>query len=244
MKSLALKSSLIISLALGVLIIGGILLVRQKPVLQPATQATRYPHVHLPSSEWEPKAKLPADTYTLRNSETLASVAVRRYGHQNYSRIIKLYNHIEDEAHIEAGTTLRLPDITAILSEEGLTKVAAGEMEMILCSRAKYDRVVDQLWALSPNAGGSYTVAEGVKRELMEAADDLQQATESLQIGRAGVGRPPASMIGQLKQCMGIMRALALGEPVDPESYDIDMVQQRYALALAYAILWARDGFK
>jgi hypothetical protein len=50
-------------------------------------------------------------------------------------------------------------------------------------------------------------------------------------------------MIGQLEQCMQLMRELALGH-LDPYGYDIDVVQQRYALALAYAIIWARAGFK
>ncbi len=96
MKSLALK--VIISFAVGVLLIGGIILVRQKQArVQPKLQVKRYPHEHLPSSAWEPKDKVHADSYTLRKDETLASVAVRTYGHQNYHRVIKLYNHIEDE---------------------------------------------------------------------------------------------------------------------------------------------------
>ena len=35
-----------------------------------------------------------------------------------------------------------------------------------------------------------------------------------------------------------------LMEQLDSYGYDIDMVQQRFALALTYAIMWARDGFK
>jgi hypothetical protein len=35
-----------------------------------------------------------------------------------------------------------------------------------------------------------------------------------------------------------------LTERLDSYGYDIDMVQQRFALALTYSIIWARDGFK
>ena len=39
---------------------------------------------------------------------------------------------------------------------------------------------------------------------------------------------------------MAGMRELAVGVHADPNGYDIDMVQQRYALAIAYGIIWAR----
>lgn len=106
MKSSALKVSLITGLALSVLVLGGIVLIRQKPAwLRHTPQAKRYPHEHLNTSEWEPKAKVDAVAYTLRSDETLASVAALRYGHQYYFHVIKLYNHIEDEGHIETDST-------------------------------------------------------------------------------------------------------------------------------------------
>jgi hypothetical protein len=245
MKSLALKSSLVISFVVAFFVIGGIILVREKQARsQPVLQVKRYPHEHLPMSAWEPKAQLHADTYQLRKDETLASVARLRYAHQRYADVIKLYNHIENESRIATGTTLRVPDISIILAQEGVTKVVAAEVELILCSRAKYDSVLDQLRDRRPRKGGGYEIPEEVKRELQEAADDLQQATGNLKAGKAGVSGVPKSMIGQLEQCMGGMRELALGEHEDPNGYDTDLVRQHYALALAYAIIWARAGFK
>lgn len=215
----------------------------QKPAtVQP--QPTRYPHEHLQTSALEPNAELRTVDYKLPNGETLAGVAKLRYGHQHYSSVIKLYNHLDDERQVAADHALRLPDMSAILAEEGLTKVAAHEMALILCSRAKYDKVVKQLWTLRVQANGNYQVPEDVRRELLEAADDLQQATESLKQLRPGVTGVPTRMIGQLEQSMNGMRDLAHGNHSDPNGYDIDMVQQRYALALTYAIVWARDGFK
>jgi hypothetical protein len=244
MKTFALKSSLAISFAVGLLIIGGVILVRHKQGRsQPTLQAPRYTHDHLAMSAWESKTKLHADTYKLRNDETLANVARLRYGHQNYAGVIKLYNHIEDELHLQAGTTLRVPDVSTILADEGVTKVIAAEVELILCSRAKYDNVKDKLGTLPAQGNGTYTVPEDVKRELWEASDDLQQATVNLKATKAGVSGVPKSMIGQLEQCLQLMRELALGH-LDSYGYDIDIVQQRYALALAYAIIWARAGFK
>jgi hypothetical protein len=245
MKLFSLKTCVIIGFALSFLAIGSIILVRQKSgPSQPQHQYQRYPHEHLHTSEWEPKNKLDTVAYTLHKDDTLANVAKLRYGHRNYYRVIKLYNHIEDEGHIKADDKLRLPDMSVILTEEGLTRVAATEVGLILCSRAKYDKVVDRLWALRIQTDGTYVLPERIKQELLEAADDLEQATESLKSIKPGVSGVPVSMIGQLEQSMTGMRALAEGEHSDPNGYDIDIVQQRYALALTYAIIWAREGFK
>ncbi len=108
----------------------------------------RYPHEHLPASAFEPLANLQTSEYKLREGETLANIARLRYGHQHYHGVIKLYNHIEDETQVAANSTLRLPDISAILAEAGVTKVVPQEVNLILCSRAKYDKVLAQLKSL------------------------------------------------------------------------------------------------
>jgi len=239
------RSSLLLIPIAGLLVVAGILIARRTSWFQPRTQAQRYLHHHLASSDWEPTAKFTDASRTLREGETLASIARLRYGHQNYSNVIKLYNHIENVDAVPAGATLRVPDISAILTEEGFAKVARPEMEMILCSRAKYDKVVGQLWTLSrerPLHERVVTIPQKIKQELLEAADDLQQATESLKRNKPGTTRPPAKMIGQLESAMNGMRQLAEGT-IDDNGYDIDMVQQRYGLALSYAIIWAREGF-
>jgi hypothetical protein len=242
MKSTALKIlPLFLTFAIGVLIVIAILS-RRLPTESSSVQ--HYPHEHLRSSEWEVLSKLYQPTYTLKDGDTLASIATLRYGHQNYYRIIKLYNHIEDEAHIEIGTTLRLPDIATILEDEGFTKIGAMEMELILCSRAKYDRVNKQLRALRQNVRSErITIPVSIRQELMEAADDLERAYEGLKLNKPGVIKAPMSMVRQLEENVGGMRDLAEGSN-DGYGYDIDIVQQRYALALTYAVIWARDGFK
>lgn len=238
MKLVSLKRGRIISFALCLLMSGGVILSCQK-----RGAVKRYPHEHLQTSALEPRAQLHTIDYKLRRGETLNDVAKLRYGHRDYYRVIKVYNRLADEAQVAADYQLRLPDMSAILAEEGLTKVAAQEMTLILCSRAKYDKVVDQLWAPRSQSTANHPLSEDIKRELFEAADDLQQATESLKQPRPGVSGTPLKMVGQLEQAMTGMQKMANGH-FDSYGYDIDMVQQRYALALTYAILWARDGFK
>jgi len=236
---------LIAATAAVILVVAGILMIKRRSRFTPKVQTQRYLHQHLPSSEWEVSTRLTSVPHTLREGETLARIAKLRYGHQNYSDVIKLYNHVENVETVPVGTTLRVPDISTILTEEGFTKVAAPEMEMILCSRAKYDKVVGQLWALrseAPMKERMVAISPKIKQELLEASDDLQQATESLKINKPGTTRPPAKMIGQLESAMNVMKQLAEGS-IDDNGYDIDMVQQRYGLALTYGIIWAREGF-
>ena len=240
MKLLSRKPLFIIGLALCFVVCAGIILLlkKQAPV-QP--QAKPYPHEHLQTSALEPLAKLRTVDYKVQPGETLAGIARLRYGHQNYYRVIKLYNHLDNEGELAADHPLRLPDMSVIVAEESLNNVAGLEMTLILCSRAKYDNVVGQLWAHHQSTTDNQ-LSEDVKRQLLEAAYDLQQAIASLKLARPGVNGVPAHMIGQLQDNMIGMRALAEDRHSDPEGYDIDMVQQRFALAFAYAIIWARDG--
>ena len=56
---------ILISLASGVLVVGVFIVRRHRARSAPKVEAKRYPHQHLPSSEWEAGAKLPATPYTL-----------------------------------------------------------------------------------------------------------------------------------------------------------------------------------
>ena len=229
----------VLHLVLLLLVFGSVSCSRQqRATLQ---QVKHYPHEHLQASAFEPLDKLRTVEYKLREGETLASIARLRYGHQKYYSVIKLYNHIEDETKVEVNDTLRLPDVSDILAQEGLTRVIPQEVNLILCSRAKYDRILDQLRTLH-GPTGTDSIPENLKQELFEAVDDLQQVTESLKVLKPGVSAVPVRTIGQLEGCAGQM--LGLTEGLDSYGYDIDMVQQRFALAITYAIIWARDGFK
>jgi hypothetical protein len=251
MTSTAIKVSLAVLLSAGALagagLIGRFYLHSKRPAaLQQPVEVKHYPHQHLLLSEWEQNDQLKTDTHVLAKGENLAQVATLRYGHRNFSHVIKVFNRIPDELRIKAGTKLRVPDMSVIMAEVGVTKVAPHEVELVLCARAKYDRVVSQLWQLRSDTlvDQSYIVPESIKRELLDAVDDLLQATEGLKRARPGVIHAPKSVIGQLESAAGLIDALVSVQSKDPNGYDIDEVQQHFGLALSYAIVWARDGFK
>ena len=226
-------------------IIAGVLFTQNNCSARKASQYTkRYPHVHVARADYEINAESNARVHTVSEGETLERIATLRYHHRYYDRIIKLSNHIEDASRVKAGTELRLPSLIDVLTEEGFTKAAASESELILCSRAKYGKVKDQLWALRRAANRDrIMVPEDHKLALLEAASDLEEAIDGLKANKPGVTHSPRSMIGQLEQNAGTLRELAEGAN-DGFGYDLDIVDQRYALALSYAVIWARAGFR
>lgn len=209
---------------------------------RPSSQARRYAHQHLPPSEYEPNDKLSASSYRVKKRDALDEIATLRYGHRYYSNVIALYNHIENQDRVKEGVTLKLPELSDILAKEGFTKVAKAETELILCSRAKYDKVVNQLHEIS-RVSGPKVVPEDIKLALLESAYDLDQAVAGLRASKPGVTSRPKSLIGKLGVNAASMRNLAAGV-FDGYGYDIDIIQQNYALALTYAIIWSREGFR
>lgn len=237
----------IVTFLIGSIISGVFLLYRHSAKETTLQQIRHYSHQHLSRTEYERGTRLSEISYTLSAGDTLDKVAGLRYGHRNYSGVIKLYNDIEDERNIESGKNLKLPNLIDILNEEGFTKIANTEAELILCSRAKYEKVKAQLQGLRSGIPSERTVVpEDLRLSLLEAAGDLDEAVIKLQATKPDGAQIPKSLIGQLKQNAEAMRALADRYPDDDlaYSYAIDIVQQRYALALSYAIIWARDGFR
>ena len=208
------------------------------------SQKPRYSHQHLPENKYESGMALTAKEYKLTQGNTLAQIAKLRYGHQKYAEVIELYNHIEDEEKLEENLTLQLPDMIEILRGENVTKVAANEVGLILCARAKFVSVKRQLLELRRRDNQiQITVPDNIKRTLLEAATDLVDAIDGLKTHKLGVAKAPSGVINQLQQTADNLHALADGL-IDDNSYSIDMVDQRLALALSYAIIWSRNNFE
>jgi hypothetical protein len=244
MKLFTLRIARLTAFTLGVLVAAVLFSQHSCSNRQSSQQTRRYPHVHVSRAEYEADAELDAHSYTLSEGDNLERVATLRYDHRYYDRIIKLSNHIEDENKVKAGTQLRLPNLIDILTESGFTKVAPSESELILCSRAKYGRVKDPLWALRQKANRDRVIVpKDIRLALLEAASDLEEAIGALRANKTGVTQAPRSMIGQMEQNAGSLRELADGAN-DGYGYALDMVEQRYALALSYGVIWAREGFK
>src|SRR5688500_12176635 len=119
--------------ALGVIVTGA-LFMRTNSCKQSAFQSPKpYPHINAPRSEYAAGAKLSSYSHKLNEGDTLERVATLRYGHRYYGRLIELSNRIEDVNNVKVGRQLRLPNLIDLLTEEGFTKAAPAEAELILC---------------------------------------------------------------------------------------------------------------
>jgi len=181
--------------------------------------------------------------YDLQAGDTLDSVAEKRYGHRSYYRIIKLYNHIEDERRIEPGTRVKTPELRSVLSEENAHGEMMPEIDRVLCARSKFVMVEKRLQDLRIEAGRAQLVLpDDIRQLLIEAADELEKATAGFEKPVVVGSTRPSSTIGQLRAVSSNLRQLSRGSN-DGYGYDLDLVHQQLGLALAYEILWARAGF-
>ena len=191
--------------------------------------------------------------HRVKSGDTLESIVRQRYGNRCYMGLIAAHNGLVDSRLLVVGDTLRLPDLAVILAQEGLTPLVGAEMKSILAARETYAGVQLELWTIRRNAlriaGDPGTprptldLPEHVVASIVAASGQLRSAARGLRQPREGIINPPHHLIGQLEKA---------AENLDPQSqgiqdgygYDIDMIHQRIALALKYAIIWAEEGFR
>ena len=185
------------------------------------------------------------DVYRLEADDTLRALSERRYGSPHYSKIVKIYNRVEDPKTLRPGDNIRIPELMAILEEEGLTRVMGSEVSGILNARSRYMAVEEQLWALRSGTrrGIVVEIPAEIEQALLRAAKEAETAAAGFGILKPGVRQVPRSLIGQLMQSATNLRRIATGWS-DGYGYDLDMVHQRLALAMYYGIIWARNGFE
>lgn len=201
----------------------------------------------------QPRIQQKESFYRVRSGDTLENIAWQRYGNRCYMGLIAMHNEMEDSYRLVVGDTLRLPDLTAILAETGLTALVGAEMESILAAREAYVDVEHALWTIrqsAPRVTGDpgtprpvLDLPEHVVASLVAASELLRSAARGLGQPRERVINPPHHLIGQLQKAADNLDRQARGIQ-DGYGYDMDMVHQRIALALRYAIIWAREGFQ
>jgi LysM repeat protein len=186
-----------------------------------------------------------AQTHVVRSGETLGAIAEQRYGNRHYSWFIAKLNRLEDTKSIQAGQTLRVPELDKALYAEGLTREVQGELDQVMKSRYAYMKHRDDLLkAIDPgNSKGKIKVQVVVKEELGAAADALDAAAKEL--GRKGNrGDSPSRMQHRLEECAKNIRTLLSGKAGAKTGKLDDSIHLLIAQAFVRGIKWARgeDG--
>ena len=181
-------------------------------------------------------------SYTIENGDTLGAVAGKRYGHAGYWRLISAYNDI-DANRLKIGQVVQTPSLAFALKHNEVNKVIGKEVEAILAAREVFLKHEETLASLGKDAGETVKVSEEISKDLTDAAKKIETARIALFEKREGVTKSPSSMAGQLKTVSNLYGEIAAGK--GPKfSYKLERVHIHFGNAVAYSILWARDGYK
>lgn len=200
---------------------------------------------HLTYAEKMGSNTLQSQVYILKPGDTLWDISQTRYGNRHYSAIVMTHNNIEDPNSLVAGLVIKLPDLDTLMENEGVNRMAKEEMELILSANTLFisnERVLFQA-RRGKRSQQPLKIPDATNKDLVLAADKIDQAIKSLSNVSLEGRKVPKSLILQLSNIPSELRKLANGSN-DGYGYDLDMVQQRMIRAINNSIHWSREGFQ
>jgi hypothetical protein len=185
-----------------------------------------------------------ADTHKtvwkVRKNLPLNGIAEMTYGHHSYKRMISNYNRLYFKQSVRKGKiTIYTPKLSDLFKkivpqyQQQFQRIfdVIKQYRVILPEykqlRIKLERTKDKI-ALPASISERFTLFASM---LEETISDFKQMTRKK--------KTPKKMLAQLKSAAALLSNMAEGK-VDGYGYDIDMVEQRIAYALANAVVWVR----
>lgn len=182
-----------------------------------------------------------ADTWTVKQGDTLVKIATDRYGHAAYAEVLALYNNV-DPTKLKVGQVVKTPDLRAIAKEEKLIPTVGDEVDAMLKAREAYLPLVPKLIEFR-KTNEHPAIPPDMKKDLLAGVALIDKAADGLAAKKEGVVEVPKKMIGQLRSIAAVLLEISDGQ-IDENGYNVEEVNQRVALALVNGIKWARNGFK
>lgn len=152
------------------------------------------------------------------------------------------HNNIAGPNKLNTGAVIKLPDLDTLMEKEGVNRIAKEEMELILSANTLFVSNVHILvnarkgtWRQQP-----LEIPDGTNKDLIVAANKIDQAIKNLSNAKSRGHEVPKSMILQLSKIPDELKKLAAGSN-DGYGYDIDMIHQRMIRAINNAIHWSRE---
>ena len=203
------------------------------------------PRVSIGQEDVREAGGTPDFLYEVRRGDTFMSIAKFFYSSEHYYILLMLHNRIERPENLKAGESIRAPEFKTIFEGEPLNDFFGDEVKLILTAREKYIAVEKRLWELHSADWSKRTVemSDEIVTALEEAAECIETAYNGFGREKPEVVYQPRGLLSQQRSLADNLRGLA-GGANDGYGYDLDMVHQRLALALAYGIKWGRSGFK
>lgn len=182
------------------------------------------------------------NVYTLKSGDTLWDIARTRYGNRHYSSIVMTHNNITASHKLNIGMAIKLPGLDTLMEKEGVNRIAKEEMELILSANTLFLSNVHILVNARKGTRRQQPleIPDATSKDLIVAANKLDQAIEKLSNVKSRGHEVPKSMILQLSKIPDELKKLAAGSN-DGYGYDIDMIHQRMIRAINNAIHWSRE---
>jgi len=186
----------------------------------------------------------PPEEVVFSRGMTLDQIATDRYGNRKFSILLARFNQI-DPRSIRAGEIIRTPSLPIIFEEVGLIPEYRAALGGIFSVLDEYQVLLREYEPLRREAGGyrdegRLTLPRDLEVGFLALADSLSLSARMIELQSERGGNVPRLTIGQLKNAEVWLRKLASGQ-VDGYGYDVDLVFQHLALALANAVAWSRE---
>ncbi len=186
----------------------------------------------------------PATEWTIVRGMTLDQIATASYGHRAFSRMVALYNEV-DPRRIPAGAKIKTPPLSDMFKELGLIPEYQDGLTGIFDVLSGYGDLLVGYRAFRQGAGGNVRAGQRdlgpeMAARFNELADALGRSARQIASRSRQQGNVPTMFLGQVQDAEGLLRLLATGH-MDGYGYDVDMVFQRLAHALANAVAWSRE---
>jgi hypothetical protein len=162
-------------------------------------------------------------SHVIVKGDTLDAIATAAYGSRHYAEVLAAVDHV-DPAKLRVGATLALPTIAEVAAP--LAKRVPDGTAALVRAQATWRAVADSLWDEHRR-----TRAITARAEVARAAADARDALAAFKKAHA-----PTT---QLRSLVATLEGLADGR-IDPEGYELDDADRRFAYTLVALVAWAR----
>lgn len=189
-----------------------------------------------------------ADTHKkvwkVRKNTPLNGIAEMTYGHHSYKSMISNYNRFYSKRSVRKGKIIiYTPILSNLFKKIGLIPQYKQPFQRIFDVIEQYRAILPEYKQVRrklerTQAGGKIALPPSISEQLTLFASMLEKAISDFKrINRKR--RTPKKMLSQLENAAALLSRMAKGN-VDGYGYDVDMVEQRIAYALANAVVWSR----
>lgn len=180
-----------------------------------------------------------AQTYVVKQGDTLQKIAEDFYGSPAYDRLIVKHNDLPPRKQVTAGTSLQLPNLNEVLFKEGLNSTVQEDIRKILAARYTYmTHRSELLKAIMPSKNRNEIVVPlKIKDDLIKAAKEVEAAAKNI-AQKGNYYEAPVRMRRELIATAKNMKKMARGQY--KKSYD-ESIHKNLATMFFHGIAWARD---